>query len=367
MARKRARRLYRGVGWLARNPRAFPRHRHWLLQELSLGRSRPTVDGDRIRWLNPRFLALEGRPLVDPPGVPASLATHVRDDDVVLGVALGGEARAYPWWIMDNHHCANDVVGGQPVMIVFCEICSTGAAFDPRVDGRRLLFEHGPHYRGSLTVIDRGTASVWSPYVGGAIWGKLRGRTLEGLPLYQMEWALWRERHPETTVLRGHLGAREGHGSRHSIEKLLIGAPFRETLPERLDDRLPHGTLVLGVHAATGTRAYPLHLLRAAGGVLEDQLGGTPLVLLHDPAEGSWGGAAFRPQLDGRRLTFRPGPGGPVDVETGSRWTFEGVAVEGELAGERLSFVASHVALWYVWSSAFPGISVADRELGSVP
>lgn len=50
----------------------------------------------------------------DPRFVPAAKAT-LRPDEKVLGLVVGGEARAYPLIDMDRHEIVDDVVGGTPV------------------------------------------------------------------------------------------------------------------------------------------------------------------------------------------------------------------------------------------------------------
>lgn len=53
--------------------------------------------------------------LFDPFLAPADKAPGIREDEPVLGVALGGEAKAYPIAIMGRHELANDTCGGQPI------------------------------------------------------------------------------------------------------------------------------------------------------------------------------------------------------------------------------------------------------------
>jgi hypothetical protein len=53
--------------------------------------------------------------LFDPNLAPASEAYNVQDDEPVIGVALGGEAKAYPISIMGRHELANDTCGGEPI------------------------------------------------------------------------------------------------------------------------------------------------------------------------------------------------------------------------------------------------------------
>jgi hypothetical protein len=57
--------------------------------------------------------------LDDPDFVAADGATHVHPKDLVLGVSLNGENKAYPISMMWFHHVANDVIGGDPVAITY--------------------------------------------------------------------------------------------------------------------------------------------------------------------------------------------------------------------------------------------------------
>lgn len=58
-------------------------------------------------------------PLDNPVFMPAIEASHLGDDDLVLGYEFRGEARAYPLDMMRFHHIANDTVAGTPVLITY--------------------------------------------------------------------------------------------------------------------------------------------------------------------------------------------------------------------------------------------------------
>ena len=59
------------------------------------------------------------RPLPRPGYVDISKATHVKDSDMVLGIRLGRDSRAYPISLMAYHHLVNDVVAGQPLVVTY--------------------------------------------------------------------------------------------------------------------------------------------------------------------------------------------------------------------------------------------------------
>jgi thiol:disulfide interchange protein len=59
------------------------------------------------------------RPMPQPGYVGISKAVHVKDSDMVLGIQMMGESRAYPISLMAYHHLVNDVVAGQPLVVTY--------------------------------------------------------------------------------------------------------------------------------------------------------------------------------------------------------------------------------------------------------
>ena len=55
--------------------------------------------------------------LIAPKMIPASEAGFLKDEDRVLGLEAGGEARAYPLRILSWHELVNDTVGGSPILV----------------------------------------------------------------------------------------------------------------------------------------------------------------------------------------------------------------------------------------------------------
>ncbi len=61
---------------------------------------------------------------------------------------------------------------------------------------------------------------------------------------------------------------------------------------------------------------------------------------------------------DGRVLDFERRGDAIYDVQTGSRWTSSGLAVEGDLAGVQLAFVTSFFTEWYGWAAFHPDSTI---------
>ena len=57
--------------------------------------------------------------LTSPLIVPATEAVDFDADDRVFGVTIEGESRAYPLRIVNAHEMVNDVVGGEPISLMW--------------------------------------------------------------------------------------------------------------------------------------------------------------------------------------------------------------------------------------------------------
>ena len=57
--------------------------------------------------------------ILSPRFVPPDKADFLDDDDIVIGVTVGGEARAYPIKILNWHEVVNDTVNGVPIAATF--------------------------------------------------------------------------------------------------------------------------------------------------------------------------------------------------------------------------------------------------------
>jgi hypothetical protein len=113
---------------------------------------------------------------------------------------------------------------------------------------------------------------------------------------------------------------------------------------------------VLEIPGQDGTGiAFPFLALDLDGPrtVVHEVADGEPVVVFWD--RDAKGAVAFRPMVGSDALTFTLLDGRFVDVETGSEWRFDGMAISGPLEGERLPKVPhAYVAFWFAWANFFP-------------
>ena len=147
-------------------------------------------------------------PAADNPQVStADEATWLKDDDVVFGIEVNGEYRAYPRRIMEVREMVNDTLGGRDLGIPYCTLCGAAQAYftDGLPDGveRPILRTSGLLNRSNKVMYDLNTFSVFDTFLGHAVTGPLAEKKvqLKQATVITTEWGTWRKEHPETTVL----------------------------------------------------------------------------------------------------------------------------------------------------------------------
>jgi hypothetical protein len=281
-----------------------------------------------------------------PEFVAAAAASYMRDNDYVVGLEYKGHYRAYPLWITDNYHMINDCIEGDPILFSTCERCQSGSAFISRIGGENAKFSAMGMYNASLTMINRRRGkssqhSLWLHYEGVAIDGPEKGHFLEQIPTYHVTWKHWASAHPQTDVMLApddphHRDARHGHGREEYFSRPGMDPPLAKTITGRFDHRYPENEIVLGINIDAGIRAYPLREIKREGGVLNDELGEHPILVLGGPRPEQITMSAFSRILEQRVLTFEYDGAQIRDSQTGSLWNIEGKSVAGELKGKQL-------------------------------
>ncbi len=309
----------------------------------------------------------DGIPPIDEPRfLPTSAVEFLADDEPVLAIEVGGDARAYPVQVMLWHEIVNDTIGGVPVSVTYCPLCNTAVAVDRRVDGRVLSFgTSGMLYQSALVMYDRQTESLWSHFTGQAIAGRLTGAELEGLPVSTVAWRDWRNAHPQGLVLSRETGFDRDYGSNpYPGYDDVDNPPF--LFEGEIDGRFAAKTRVVGTGLDSTPTAIRLDALLERG-VVPFELDGGPVVAWALPGTRSaldradvTGGrdvgatGVFLSTVEGRLLTFRRVENGFVDDQTGSTWDVLGTAVEGPLAGTTLTPLEHVDTFWFAWAAFAP-------------
>ena len=293
--------------------------------------------------------------LTNPALITPAEATWLTADELVFGVEIDGDARAYPLRILDWHEMLNDVVGGVPVTLAYCTLCGSGILYDTRVAGRSEPFVFGSSgflYRSNKLMYDQATHSLWNQFTGRPVVGPLTGSGIElaVLPLTIASWQDWHAAHPATKVLSLETGHQRDYTPGQPYGDYFASAElmFPVLVP---DQRLAPKDYVFGLRAEGARKAWPLAAF-AGGRVLNERVGEVPVVLVGDAASRTV--RAYR--SDGRRFAAGAEEG---TLQAGDeRWRIEESALVGP-QGERLARLPGHIAYWFAWQAFIEGAPLA--------
>jgi hypothetical protein len=338
--------------------------------------SKVSIDPDEVISGGP---GKDGIPSIDDPQFVSTqeAAEFLDEREPVIALEIGGEARAYPLQILIWHEIVNDTVGGRPVAVTYCPLCNSAIAFDRELDGTVYEFGVSGLLRSSdLVMYDRQTESWWQQFTGEAIVGALTGAKLETIAAPTVSFRDFRETYPDGLVLSRDTGFQRDYGRNPYAGYDTTDDPF--LFGGDPDERLPAAERVVAVELNGETVAYPFSALEEAR-VVEDTVGGEPVVVFFQPGTvsaldestiadsrdvGSTG--VFRPEVDGRPLTFVFEDGAVRDRDTGSEWNVLGHAVSGELEGAELPRVVHGDHFWFAWAAFKPETRIWSAD-GATP
>lgn len=287
----------------------------------------------------------DGIPSIDNPKfVSAQEATFVSNDDLVIGLQLNGETRAYPLSIMVWHEIVNDRLGDTPVAVTYCPLCFTNQVFERKINGVEVEFgTSGKLYNSNLVMYDRHTDSQWSQALETAITGEMAGHELKRIPFDVIKWSDWKSLYPDTLVLSTDTGYARPYGSDPYGDYY---TDSRVIFPvENSDDRLHPKEIILGFDDHNTHKAYKLADLESKK-IVNDQINDKKLLLVSlFPSMAR----AFDRTVDDQVLEFEFSNNKIIDRQTGSEWDVDGLAVSGQLQGKQLSRVVFNPGFWFEW------------------
>ncbi|MEM9213356.1 MAG: DUF3179 domain-containing protein [Cyanobacteria bacterium P01_F01_bin.150] len=176
----------------------------------------------------------DGIPSIDAPQFDTAQTTPFKADDLVIGVVIDGDARAYPFNIMNWHEMVNDTVGGQNVAISYCPLCDTIVAFDL---GETTFGVSGKLYQSCLVMYDRADDTLYSQPWNMGIMGSNVNNFLDRVPTVKTTLGEWLRQYPDSKILStrtGHSRDYSGYpyGSYYTNEQIVF--------PVRNQERLRH-------------------------------------------------------------------------------------------------------------------------------
>ncbi len=203
----------------------------------------------------------------------------LKDDDLVTGVSINGETRAYPLRILVWHEAVNDTVGAQPILVSYCPLCGSTLVFSRNIDDDTFSFGiSGLLYQSDVLFYDHKTESLWSQLEMKSIAGKMVGTRLEVLPSTLSTWREWKKAHPDTLVLSRDTGYSRDYST-------MPYAGYEQSTATMFpvnhsSNRYHPKEKVLVVLVDGDAKAYPFSELKNAEAPLSDKIGNTDVKIL---------------------------------------------------------------------------------------
>ena len=302
---------------------------------------------DEVRWGG---VVQDGIPPLRQPKMKSAVeANYLGKKDVIFGIEINGEAKAYPQRILAWHEMFVDKIGGETIAGVYCTLCGTVIAYNTKHDDVvHDLGTSGFLYRSNKLMFDKATQSLWNTIEGKPVIGPLVDKEIE-LKSYSVvttTWKEWKRLHPGTKVLSPDTGHKRNYDEGAAYKRYFETDKLMFNVP-KLDKRLKNKDEVLVVRA-DGYRDDPLaisvkYLLKNR--VFHEKIGDINFVVLTDDS------GANR-VYESKGITFEKLDGDYVIDSNKSRWkiTESSLIAEDGRTLERLSY---HRIFWFAWYNTY--------------
>ena len=263
----------------------------------------------------------------------------------MAGVKIGDVTRAYPYNILNWHEIVND-------QIVVDDAPRGGTLSYCPLTGSAMMWL-------ALEDVRSETFSLWSQMLEQSILGPEVTTIPDRLQVVETTWENWLEMYPDTELLSDITGFSRNY-NRYPYGSYLQNENLLFPVANMNDRRLPRKARVLGINAGDRSRIYPIENFSAGVEVINDELGGMPIVVAGSNNK-NFGVVYNRELEDCTVLDFEPVQDAlPIVMRDseGNEWDVFGTAVSGPRTGQQLQKTNSYIAFFFAWTAFFPGAEI---------
>ena len=271
----------------------------------------------------------------------------ISDNKLVIGVVIDSVARAYPIQLIGYHHQVVDNINGNPIMVTYCTVCRTGRIYSLIVNGKQETFRLVGMDHFNAMFEDATTKSWWRQSTGECIAGLLKGYKLKEFKSEQLILSAWARIHPNTQILQPDPLFKEEFEQMDTYDKGIS----RGDLTKRDTASWKNKSWVLGIQDGANAKTYDWNQLTKQR-IIQDSLPNNPIVILLENDTASF--HAYSRIVNKEILIFHKKQDSIWDVNTGSKWNYEGVCVDGKLKGNMLKSVRCYQEFLHSWEFFHP-------------
>jgi len=307
-----------------------------------------TIRLDEVRWGGVKQDGIP--PLRNPEMIAAEDAKYLRDSNIVFGIEVNGDARAYPKRILAWHEMFVDEVGGIPLAGVYCTLCGTVILYKTAHKGvNYMMGTSGFLYRSNKLMYDKETQSLWSTLEGEPVIGPLVGKGIkfEYLSVVTTTWGEWKKRHPDTSVLSLNTGHRRDYREGVAYKEYFATDDLMFTIP-KIDTSIKNKDEILSIRMPGSKENFAISskFLRKKP-IYTTKIDTIDLVVFTDKT------GAHRVYIsEGVSFADYDQNGIAIDEE-GMQWRISEEGMKNK-AGSILKRFQTHNAFWFGYKAAFP-------------
>jgi len=274
-------------------------------------------------------------------------ANKIPDNKLVIGVVIDSVASAYPIQLIGYHHQVVDNINGNPIMVTYCTVCRTGRIYSLMVNGKQESFRLVGMDHFNAMFEDATTKSWWRQSTGECIAGPLKGYKLQEIESDQLILSSWARIHPNTKILQPDALFKEEFEDMDSYDKGIS----RGNLTKRDTASWKNKSWILGIQDGANAKTYDWNQLTKQR-IIQDSLPNNPIVILLESDTASF--HAYSSVINNEILIFRIKQDSIWDVNTGSKWSYEGVCTDGKLKGKVLKSIRCYQEFLHSWEFFHP-------------
>lgn len=124
---------------------------------------------------------------------------RLRAKELVVGVQIGGAAKAYPLKAFERRSVFVDKVDDRSLIVFRDKTSEASAVYEAVVQGKTLNF---PANAQGVEVADSATGTTWNLLTGKAVRGSLQGKELKPVPHFYGFWFAWADFNPKTEIYK---------------------------------------------------------------------------------------------------------------------------------------------------------------------
>jgi len=291
----------------------------------------------------------------------ASNSDTTGKNELVIGVAINGQAKAYPIRIIGYHHQVMDTVGNVPVMVTYCTVCRTGRVYSPFVNGKKESFRLVGMDHFNAMFEDATTGSWWQQATGKVIAGKLKGTALKELPCKQLTLEAWLREYPGSVVMQPDTTFKKQYAGLADYDDGTV----HSSLEKRDSSSWKRKSWIIGVIHNRASKAYDWNEVAKAG-IIDDAVADMPVMLALEKDSASF--HVYERKLNGIVFYFEEGLNDTIiDENTHSTWNMDGLCVGGTMRGQRLNAIQSYQEFWHSWSTFHPNTARYQQHFTQRP